>query len=132
MISQALAHVLSADPSLGLKLGTSLFAESATGSQYVLVRLSYESPVGGGLPTEFRRSNIQIVVYGWPVEAGNKLAEKILRTLELSIGPVTTPNGDVHTIKAVRASGLPVFVNYGDFRAWSLNVAVTHHANLTL
>lgn len=122
MISIALAEQLATG--LSLTLGKDVFAESAQGEKYVLVKDSYVRP-WTGMDSQFRTAHVQVVVCGYHIAEGSQLSEQIVNILE-PFSDTLVSGSESFSVRSVRAVGLPILATYKDFRAFSINFSVSY------
>lgn len=123
MISEVVCNFLAAQ--LSLEVGKEIFAESAKGEKYVLVKTTYDRP-WHKMGSQFRTSHVQVVVTGYSIKEGKLLSEKIVKHLEPMTENVVLGT-ETFDIRAVKPVGLPILAAYGgDFRAFSINFSISY------
>ncbi len=130
MISNVITALLEAIPELGLTKGANLFAENATGDQFVLVSGADPEPWAPEL-IENAGSNLQVLVKGWPFTQGYALSERIKAAILMLEGAHSFGAESYMICDTVWKNGPMPFRDASGAQCFSMNFRIYYHLSLT-
>jgi len=133
VISKAILDIARADPAISTAAGGSalIFAERGSEAMCVVIKQTGARRVTDTIP-ELRYSTVQVLVAGYPVEAGEALSEAIIEKIEGCEGTtiVTDENGDSrqYRVDGVAVINGPVLIfGADDSHFFSSNFLISYY-----
>lgn len=125
MISQALKSIITDNAEVIGLIGSDdlVVAERGTGAQYVVIIDNGKARVVDTIK-EIKRSEIQVLISGYPVLTGEKIGGRVIELLEGGVGRTVTSGGCAYDIRAVNVKNDPVLIDWAGVSGFSVNLTV--------
>ena len=132
MISQALKSVITDNEEVMALIGSDdlVFAERGSGDQYVVIIDNGKARVVDTIK-EIKRSEIQILISGYPVLTGEKIGGQMIELLEGAVGQTVISGDYAYEIRVVNVKNDPVLIDWANVSGFSVNLTVFYREAVT-